>query len=476
MVAAMSKTGGASIASGLFSALGTKIIASLLGPGSLALLQTLQQLRDGALIAAIANGKMALVQGASELEGSRRREYVRTVALIFVTGTILVAIAMLAVPGEFVRWTRLPQGSESLLPWLAATVALLSVFTFITAILNALQEIGKMALLQLVGPVSAALVAWPVASAVRASHPSAVVGYLAIPASAAVLASVIAIGSHSAELREWVRGAGRLWSRGAVSHFFSISGAMLASGLAATTVLLAVRGSITRHEDLAMTGQFDAAWNISINHVTLILGSVQAYYLPSLSAARSPEDRMAQIRRMMLVAVLATAPMIVALAVLKPMVVGILYSPAFAASPKLLRWTLLGDYLKVSSWVLMTPMLAARHLGVFLAIDLVTQAAFWGSAKAFTRFFRPAESAAVGFVVSYAVCLAACYAYSRLRQGFRLGPAGTAAWISGLILVAGASLSAWDDPAVNIAVASAWVAIAMGVSAGFTLYMRRREP
>ena len=55
MILAMGKTGGASVLSGLFSALGTKIVAAMLGPGAIALLETLQQLRDAAVTCATAN-------------------------------------------------------------------------------------------------------------------------------------------------------------------------------------------------------------------------------------------------------------------------------------------------------------------------------------------------------------------------------------------------------------------------------------
>jgi O-antigen/teichoic acid export membrane protein len=476
MVVALGKTGAASIGSGLVSALGTKIVASVLGPGSLALLQTLQQLRDGALIVATSNGKMALVQGASELEGTARRELVRTVAILFSAGALLVAAVMLAAPGEVVRWSRLPGGSERLLPWVALSVALLSGFIFLTAILNALREIGKLALLQLVSPLTAALVAWPVAQAVRGGRPAAIAAYLAIPAVASVLGAIVALRGRGAELRTWVRGAGRICSPGAARHFFSISGAMLASGVTATAVLLAVRGSITRHESLAVTGQFDAAWNISMNHVTLILGSIQAYYLPLLSAARTPEERTRQVRGMMIVASLATAPAIVALAALKPLVVTILYSQAFAASPRFLRWTLLGDYLKVSSWVLMTPMLAARHLGAFLAVDLLAQAAFWSSARLFSRVAGGPEGAAIGFLVSNALCFALCLAYVHLRQGLRLGSNGTAAWAAGLVLAISASARFWNAAGTDLPSAMLWITGAAAISAAFALYLRRREP
>jgi PST family polysaccharide transporter len=474
MARAMSQTGGASMASGLVSTLGTKIVATLLGPGSVALIATLQQLRDGAVIAATANGRTALVQGASELEAAARREYLRTAAILFSGATFLVVLAMLAAPREILRWTGLPQSSERLLEWLAITVVLLSVFVFLSAILNALKQIGKLAWLQLASPVAGALVAWPLAWEVRAGHPVALVFFLAIPAAASAVAAWVMLGGHRRQIREWFQGPGRWGTADAARHFLSISGAMLASGLAATAALLAVRASITRDESLAMTGQFDAAWNISMNQVTLVLGSVQTYYLPSLASAKGSE-KTAQMRHMMLVAILVAAPVIVTLQVLKPLVVSILYSHAFAASPGFLRWTLIGDFLKVSSWVLAIPMLATRDLGAFLAFDLITQAVFFGGAMLLARILEPAEGAAIGFLISYAAYFALCYARARTRYGFHFGIPGFLAWVGGAVLIAAASLDSWSDSAVHFARASVWILLALGFSAGFAIYMRRRE-
>jgi O-antigen/teichoic acid export membrane protein len=474
MIAAMGKTGGGSMASGLLSALATKIVAQMLGPGSIALLATLQQLRDGAVTAATANGRTALVQGASSRAGIDRREYVRTVALLFSLGTFLVVAAMSTAPASILHGSRLLLTSKPLLPWLAVTVALLSVFVFLTAILNAFREIGKLALVQVTSPLVAAMIAWPLAAAVRAGHPVALVLLLAIPAALTAGAAAIALrGRHF--YYEWLCGPGRWWSFSAARDFFSISGAMLASGLLATTVLLAVRGSITRHEGLAMTGQFDAAWNISMNQVTLILGSVQAYYLPTLAAAKSASERGRQIRGMLMVATLATVPVIVALAALKPLAVHLFYSAEFASSPGFLRWTLVGDYLKVSSWVLATPMLATRDVGAFLGSDVFASAVFFGAAMCLARMVKPAESAAIGFLVSYAVYFAICYIYARTRHGFRFGAAGLSLWLTGLALIIGASANAWSDASVHFARASLWIVLAIGTSAGFALYLKRRE-
>jgi PST family polysaccharide transporter len=475
MAAAMSKTGAASIASGLLGALGTKIIATMLGPGSLAVLATLQQLRDGAVTVATVNGRTAVVQGASSLEGVERREYVRTSVMLFAGGTFLTVAALLAAPQTLARWSRLPAPGPALLAGLGAPVLLLSIFAFLTAILNALREIGKLALLQLASPLAAAVIAWPLASRARAGHPGALVVYLAIPAGATVAAALLALRRHREELQSWFLGPGRWWSPAAARGFVSLSGAMLGTGLAASGVLLAVRASIARHEGLAMTGQFDAAWNISMSQVTLILGSVQTFYLPTLAGAQSAERRALQIRSMLLVATLATIPAIVALVTLKTLAVGVLYSPLFSASPSFLRWTLLGDYLKVGAWVLATPMLATRDVGIFVTTDLAAQAIFFAAAMLFSRVLRPAEGAAFAFLVSYGAYFALCYWYARARHGFRFGASGWVAWLGGLALILGASASSWSDTGVHGARSSLWILLALGFSGGFALYLRRRE-
>jgi O-antigen/teichoic acid export membrane protein len=473
MIAAMGKIGSSSIAGGLLSALATKILAAMLGPSSIGLLATLQQLRDGAVTAATANGRTALVQGASSREGLERREYLRTVALLFSSGTFLAAVAILSVPATVARWSKLPESSMALLPWIALTVALLSAFTFLSAILNVLREIGKLALVQMASPIAAALIAWPLATAARAGHPAALALFLAIPAAFTVGASAIALRGHS--IRGWFQGPGRWWNFSAAHDFFSISGAMLLSGLAATTVLLAVRGSITRHEGLAMTGQFDAAWNISMNQVTLILGSVQAYYLPTLAAAKTASERGRQIRGMLMLATLVSVPVIVTLAACKPLAIQLLYSAQFVASPSFLRWTLLGDYLKISSWVLATAMLATRDVTAFLLSDLVTYAIFFGAAALLARFLRPAESAAIGFLISYAVYFTLSYIYASVRHGFRFGAAGLSLWFAGLALILGASATSWSETTVHFANASVWIALALAFSGGFFIYIRRHE-
>jgi antigen flippase len=147
--------------------------------------------------------------------------------------------------------------------------------------------------------------------------------------------------------------------------------------LISTVGLMAVRGHIAGHAGLEATGNFDAAWGISANHVTLVLAALQAYYLPQLARACSAEQRARNVAAVFPVAILAATPLIVGLAVLRPLALTMLYSSAFHTASAYLRWTLIGDYFKVTAWVLAMPMLAAADMGMFLAADTLIQLVLW---------------------------------------------------------------------------------------------------
>ena len=85
----------------------------------------------------------------------------------------------------------------------------------------------------------------------------------------------------------WYPAPRRWWDRESARGFLTMSGSMLASGAVASLVLLAARARILHRQGFAVAGQFDAAWAISMNHVSLVLASLQTYCLPVL--ARTPE-------------------------------------------------------------------------------------------------------------------------------------------------------------------------------------------
>lgn len=464
VIPSMVRSGAGTVASGLLALVATKILAVTLGAPSVALLETLQQIRQIALVAATANGQTGLVQGASALSGRARREYVRTVLCVFAAATMAVAGVMFVWRERIARAAGLPAGSGRLVATLVTAVVVSSVFVFLSALLNVRGEIGRLAILQILAAAVMAAGARPAAIAVRRGHPGALPALLAVSALITIAAAWKMI-----HLRLWLAGPGAWWTGRAARHFFSVSGVMLTTGLISTVGLIAVRGHIAREAGLGTTGEFDAAWGISANHVTLVLAALQSYYLPQLARAHSVEQRERQMAAVFPVAILVATPVIVALAVLRPLVLTALYSGAFQAASAYLRWTLIGDYFKVSAWVLAMPMLAAAEMRMLLATDTLVQVVFVGASWALPAA-RP-ESAAMAFTLSYGVCLALSWWYAARHVGFRVTRERAMLWLAGFTLVVMAAGTTWNDPSVSAPKAFAWILTAVGAAAaGARLY------
>lgn len=453
LLRATSLTGAAAVAGAMLSVVATKIFAAMLGPAEVAVLATLQQIRQASVTAATLNGQTALVQGASARRGLERRQFLRTVLLLMGTATALVTVLALAAPGWVASSTGLGAARAGMIRWLAVPLVFSSALVFLGSVLNTFLhdrgEFGRLALVQMASPAAMALLAYPVAAMVRGGQESALVLGIAISAACAAALAAILVAPFTpivwGRLRpsRWYPGHWRWWDRGAARGFLKMSGSMLAGGAAASLVLLAARARILHQQGFAVAGHFDAAWAISMNHVSLVLASLQTYCLPALARTRDRAERSAHLTRMLTAAALAAAAVVCVLALLKPVVLALFYSNAFLEASRYLRWTLVGDYLKVSSWVLSIPMLASADMRTFLAADLSAYAVFAAGAAAVGHFRGAAEGTAIAFVLMYAAHLAVCGTIAWRRYGFRPGMWTTLTWAGGLLAVVGVSAATW---------------------------------
>jgi|SRR5579872_3077934 len=446
---AASLTGAAAVAGAVLSVVATKIFAAMLGPAEVAVLATLQQIRQAGVTGATLNGQTALVRGASARSGHERRQFLRTALLLMGTATVFMTALALAAPGWVATSAGLGAARAGMVRWLALPLVFSSALVFLSAVLNARGDISRLALVQLASPAVIALLAYPVATMVRGGRESALVWWLAVAtAAAAAVAAILAaplspIVFGRVRPSRWYRGPRRWWDQEAARGFLTMSGSMVAGGAAASLVLLAARARILHQQGFAVAGQFDAAWAISMNHVSLVLASLQTFCLPALARTRDRAERSAHLTRMLTAAALAAAAVVCVLAVLKPVVLALFYSSAFLEASHYLRWTLVGDYLKVSSWVLSIPMLAAANMRAFLAADLTAYAVFAVGAAAVGHFRGAAEGTAVAFVLMYGTHLGVCGAIAWRRYGFRPSPRTTMIWVAAFLAVVAVSAVTW---------------------------------
>jgi O-antigen/teichoic acid export membrane protein len=443
MAGAMARTGAASLGSALLSMAANKVFAAIAGPPGIALLTTLQQTRQAAVTAATLNGQTALVQGISARRGQARVNYVRTTLTLWTGATALVTLILLLLPESVAELAGLG-ARGGIVRFLAPAVGFTSAFVFLGAVLNARGQIGKLAALQLASPAMLAALAYPAARALQLGFARQLVASIAIAAAASALAACAAAGLQFSHLRGWIAKPTLWWDSHAAEGFLCMSASMLGTGLLGSASLLLVRKHILESDGPVVTGSFDAAWAFSMNQVTLVLASLQTYLLPAL--ARSPVSPRGsrQISHALLLATAITAPAIILITGIRPWLLLTLYSPQFAHATLFLRWTLIGDYLKVASWIFSMPILAAGDMKVFVAADVTAYGMFTGGAALLARWWPQAEAAAMAFVLMYAAHLAICLVRARKYAALPDGPVGLV-WFAGFLCVCGASAIFWQS-------------------------------
>jgi len=204
-----------------------------------------------------------------------------------------------------------------------------------------------------------------------------------------------------------------------------------------------VRAHVLHVEGLTTAGQLDAAWAISMNQAGLLLASLQAYYLPALARISDWRMRSEQISRVLTVAVLPAAALVSMLVVLRPLLLTALYSEAFLGAGVYLRWTLVGDYLKITSWILSIPLIASASMRAFLFADFAAYGAFAIAAFTFSNWTGAAEAMSMAFVAMYAVHLLVCGACLWVKREFRPKVGTLYLWCLGLVIVLAVSAACW---------------------------------
>src|SRR6185312_2292359 len=101
--------------------------------------------------------------GAGGWSGAGQRQFLRTVMLLMGAATALITAVTLAAPGWVASSTGLGMERSGMVRWLAVPVVFLSAMVFLSAVLNARGEIGRLSLGQMAAPAAMALLAYPVA-------------------------------------------------------------------------------------------------------------------------------------------------------------------------------------------------------------------------------------------------------------------------------------------------------------------------
>jgi PST family polysaccharide transporter len=183
---------------------------------------------------------------------------------------------------------------------------------------------------------------------------------------------------------------------------------LLAMGLAFTTAALIASGTayLTRvlvKQQLGMeaVGIYSASWTLSSYYVGFVLTAMGADFLPRLTAAISDHATMNRlVNEQTEMGVLIALPGVLATLTLAPWVMKVFYSDAFVLGADVVRWQILGVFLRVVSWPLGFVLIAKGKSLLYILTELLSGVVTVGLIVLCTKLWK-LEGVGVSFALLY---------------------------------------------------------------------------
>lgn len=159
-----------------------------------------------------------------------------------------------------------------------------------------------------------------------------------------------------------------------------------------------IRDFIADELTIEAAGYWQAMWYISSMYLMVITTALGTYYLPRLSEIKNRSELSAELLNgyKIILPIVCTLALLIYL--LKDIIVLVLFTPNFEPMRELFAWQLLGDVLKIASWLVAYLLLAKAKTLIYIATEIIFSISF-----VCLSFFFVSEYGVVGMTYSYSL-------------------------------------------------------------------------
>lgn len=280
--------------------------------------------------------------------------------------------------------------------WFAATLVFFVFNALLLAILNGKKEVGRYVLANIAGSIFAFVIT--VAMSVSMKLYGALIA-LAIYQSVSFFVTFLLV----------VRAP---WFK--VAYLFGSIDWKIAKKLAKYTAMaltsaacvpvshILIRNYLGEHIGWGAAGYWEAMWRLSSAYLMLVTTTLGIYYLPrlaELTCAREIRQEIFQGYKLILPTVIVGAA---AIYLLRDFIVQMLFSAEFYAMRDLFAWQLLGDILRIGSWIIAYLMLSKAMFKPFMITEVIFAASFYFLSVMLSQWFG-IEGVVIAYAINYLI-------------------------------------------------------------------------
>jgi len=373
-----------------------KILAIYVGPSGYAALGQFQNAVQ--MITTLASGAIntGVTKYTAEYHEDEAKQHAvwRTAGTISLTGSVLVAIAVIAFNKPLAGWFLKDESLGSVFIWFAATLVLFVFNTLLLAILNGKKEIQRYVTANIAGSLFALAVT--TVMAIQLGLYGALVA-LAIYQSLTFFVTLTLTYKASWFRLNYLLGGIDKQSAKSLAKFTAMA---LTSAACVPLSHILIRNHLGETLGWDAAGYWEAMWRLSAAYLMLVTTTLSVYYLPKLSELQDPGDIKKEILQGYKIILPVAAACGLVIYLLRDFIIRVLFTAEFAEMEVLFGWQMVGDTLKIGSWILAFLMLGKAMMKLFMLTEVLFSVSFYLFTIKFVELID-LEGVAVAYAINY---------------------------------------------------------------------------
>lgn len=375
-----------------------KILAIYVGPSGYAALGQFQNAVQ--MITTFASGAIntGVTKYTAEYYQDEAKQHAvwRTAGTVALTGSLITAVFVIGFNRTLAGWFLKDESLGSVFIWFAATLMLFIFNTLLLAILNGKKEIHR----YVVANIAGSLFALAVTSimAIQLGLYGALVALAVYQSLTFFVTLLLTYKAPWFKLSYLVGGIDKQAAKNLVKY----TAMALTSAACVPLSHILIRNHLGETLGWDAAGYWEAMWRLSAAYLMLVTTTLGVYYLPKLSELQDPDDIKREIIQgyKIILPVAAICGLVIYL--LRDFIIQILFSAEFSGMEVLFAWQMVGDTLKIGSWILAYLMLGKAMMKLFITSEVVFAAMFYILTVLFTNSMG-LEGVALAHSVNYVV-------------------------------------------------------------------------
>jgi len=344
-----------------------KILAVYLGPTGYAAIGQFQNFIQMVTTFAGSAINTAVVKYTAEYheDETKQRAVWKTAGSIVFLFSLLFAILILIFQKQLALYIFQSLKFQTIFIWFAIFLIFFNFNTLFLAILNGKKEILKLVLANIAGSLFALMITGILA--IKLQLYGALIA-LSIYQSIAFIVTLILC--HRADWFEFSSLLGKI-DLGITKKFASFILMALVSAICVPLSQMLIRAYLTQEFSLAYAGYWEAMIRLSTVYLLLVTTTLGVYYLPRLSELNAIDE----IKKEVYLGYKFIFPLAVlggiCVFILRDWIINLLFSPSFAPMQDLFLWQMMGDALKIGSWILAYLMLSKAMTKLYICTEII---------------------------------------------------------------------------------------------------------